>query len=289
MGSLAMHKRNGAAYLLLGLLLVTLAAGCPQPAEHPERPNHREPPQDSMPPAKMYGYAVVEEFPHDTEAFTQGFVWDDGIFFEGTGMLGGRSTLRRIDPQTGDVLQSTALGIFEFGEGVAVFEDRIIQLTWRNRTGYVYDKDTFARIGDFPYTHEGWGVTHDGTQLIISDGTPTIRYYNPNTLTEVSSFQVLDEGEPVWRLNELEHIHGLIYANVWLTDRIAIIEPPNAPGDDGTVTGWIDLTGLLSPQDAIGADVLNGIAYDAENNRLFVTGKYWPKVFEIVLVPVEED
>jgi len=227
----------------------------------------------------VYSYEILNIYPHDRGAFTQGLVFEDGILYEGTG-LRGRSTLRTVDLESGDVLKLHSLALPLFGEGVTVYGDRIFQLTWQSHIGFVYDKDTFELLQEFTYPTEGWGITHDGQRLIMSDGTSTLHFLDPETLDEIDRIGVYDQNGPVTRLNELEYIHGEVYANVWKTDRIARIDPQS-----GQVTGWIDLTGLLSEEDRDPpVDVLNGIAYDAENDRLFVTGKLWPKMFEIELI-----
>jgi glutamine cyclotransferase len=218
-------------------------------------------------------------YPHDRSAFTEGLVFQDGVFFESTG-LRGSSSLRRVALETGEVLQFRALSIQFFGEGIALFGQKIVQLTWQSHTGFVYDKDSFELLSTFGYPTEGWGLTQDGRRLIMSDGTATLHFLDPESLTEIGKIDVHDDHVPVVNLNELEYVEGEVYANVWQTDWIARIDPHT-----GRVTGWIDLTGLLSAEDQNPAvDVLNGIAYDAENDRLFVTGKLWPKVFEIQLI-----
>jgi glutaminyl-peptide cyclotransferase len=232
----------------------------------------------------VYGYRVVNVYPHDPGAFTQGLVYQDGIFYEGTG-LRGQSTLRQVDPATGQVLQGIRLPDPYFGEGIAVLGDRLYQLTWQENTGFVYDKDSFELLSTWAYAGEGWGLTTDGQRLIMSDGSHVLRFIDPATLQEVGQVAVLDgAGQPIGRLNELEWVEGEIYANVWQTDLIARIDPAS-----GRLLGWIDLAGLLPEEDraAQRVDVLNGIAYDAATGRLFVTGKWWPKLFEIELVPKE--
>lgn len=227
-----------------------------------------------------YGYKITRTFPHDPGAFTQGLVYyKDNILYEGTGMWG-ESSVRKVDLETGRVLQSRELPPEIFGEGIVVWKDRIIQLTWQHRKGFIYDRETFTLLREFSYPTEGWGITHDGARLIMSDGSSTLFIWDPETLQEIGRIEVRDEnGQPVVRLNELEYIKGLIYANIWQTDRIAIIQP-----ETGRVVGWIDLAGLLKPEDrSPKVDVLNGIAYDAQGDRLFVTGKYWPKLFQIQL------
>ena len=228
----------------------------------------------------LYSYSIVNTYPHDRDAFTEGLVFDDGFLYEGTGLLG-RSTLRRVELETGDVLQIRELPAEFFGEGITIYGDRIIQLTWQSHVGFVYDKDSFELLQEFDYPTEGWGITHDGTQLIMSDGTSTLHCLDPQTFEEIGQLAVSDNNGPVTRLNELEYVQGEVYANVWQTDRIARISP-----ETGEVVGWVDLEGLLTAEDrSQPVDVLNGIAYDAEANRLFVTGKLWPKLFEIELIP----
>jgi glutamine cyclotransferase len=228
-----------------------------------------------------YTYEIVQTYPHDRDAFTQGLVFEDGILYEGTG-LRGRSTIRKVALETGEVLQLLELYRQFFGEGITIWKDRIIQLTWQSNTGFVYKKDTFELIGEFTYPTEGWGITHDGTHLIMSDGSSTIYFRDPRSLKEIDRIEVFDGSGPVVRLNELEYVQGEIYANIWQTDYIARIDP-----ETGRVTGWINLKGLLKPE-ALNqpVDVLNGIAYDSKNDRLFVTGKLWPTLFEIKLIPL---
>lgn len=230
--------------------------------------------------APVWGYRVVAEYAHDPEAYTQGLVIDDGALYEGTG-LEGRSSLRRVDLETGEVLQRQSLDDQHFGEGVAVFEDRIYQLTWQTGTCFVYDRETFDLQETFSYETEGWGLTTDGDRLIMSDGSNRLVFRDPETFDEVRHVQVLDGDVPVPYLNELEYIGGEVWANVYQTDIIARIDP-----ESGGVTGWIDLTGLLSSDHAAApVDVLNGIAQDPDTGRIFVTGKLWPTLFEIELVP----
>ena len=221
-------------------------------------------------------YQVVNSYPHDRQAFTQGLVFYKGELYESTG-LNGQSTVRRVELVTGKVLQRIDLPSQYFGEGLALLNDQLFQLTWQNNTGFVYDRATLKQLRTFEYPMQGWGITHDGQRLMISDGTATIRFYDPTTLTETGQIQVTQAGRPIVMLNELEYVGGEIYANIWQTNLIARIEPTT-----GHVVGWIDLSGLLKPEDMQQpVDVLNGIAYDAEADRLFVTGKLWPKLFEI--------
>ena len=227
----------------------------------------------------VYTYTIVNTYPHDQGAFTEGLVFDNGVLYEGTG-LNGQSHLRKVELTTGKVLQDRALPDQFFGEGITIFDNQIFQLTWQSHTGFIYDKNSFDPIKQFAYPTEGWGITHDKTHLIMSDGTSTLYILDPHTLERTGQISVYDTNGPVMRLNELEYVGGEIYANVWMTDRIARIDPQS-----GRVTGWIDLQGIISPAERRNSDaVLNGIAYDAANNRLFVTGKLWPKLFEIRLV-----
>ena len=236
---------------------------------------------DPPPSIPVFGYEVVDAFPHDPDAFTQGLAISGGRLFEGTGLYGS-SRLREVDLRTGAVLREVDLPDSAFGEGIAVVGDRVVQLTWRGGIGYVYDRDTFRRVDSFRYEGEGWGLAFDGTRLILSDGTPTLRFLDPRTFEVVRTVRVLADGEPVDRLNELEFIDGEVYANVWKSDRIARIDPGT-----GRVTAWVDLSGLRPPG-AIGPEsVLNGIAHDPSSDRLFVTGKSWPELFEIELVSPE--
>ena len=229
--------------------------------------------------APVAGYTVRHVYPHDPRAFTQGIEYHAGALYEGTG-LNGQSTLRRVELTTGKVLQQVALAPEYFGEGITTWGDTILQLTWQSQLGFIYDRNTFKQLRTFKYTGEGWGLTHNATQLIMSDGSASLRFLDPKTLTETRRLLVTDAGVIIRELNELEWVDGEIYANVWQTNFIARISPSS-----GRVVGWIDLTGLLSPDERrAGADVLNGIAYDAAGKRLFVTGKLWPKVFEIGLV-----
>ena len=218
---------------------------------------------------------VVRSYPHDPEAFTQGLVVNDGALYESTGQHG-QSSIRKVRLETGEVLKIRKLEDRYFGEGMAVVGKSIVQLTWQSGVGFVYDKESFERTSTFTYTGEGWGLTYDGKRLIMSDGTASLRFLDPVSLKETGRMEVRDAGRPVPLLNELEVVKGEILANVWQTSRIARISPAS-----GTVTGWLDLSGLLDPRESRGADVLNGIAYDAAKDRLFVTGKLWPKLFEI--------
>ena len=223
-------------------------------------------------------YEVVQTYPHDRNAFTQGLIYDRGNLYESTG-LNGQSTVRKVDLETGEVLQVEDLADQYFGEGMTLWEDRLIQLTWVSKTGFVYDRETFEQIDTFTYPTQGWGLTHDGKKLILSDGSNLLYFLDPNTFETVGQIEVTENDTPVDRLNELEFVKGEILANVWMSDRLARIDP-----ETGNVKGWIDLTGIYEPQTNKRDAVLNGIAYDEKEDRLFVTGKLWSKLFEIETV-----
>ena len=218
---------------------------------------------------------VVKAYPHDRGAFTQGLFFMEGQLWEGTG-LEGRSSLRRVELETGKVLQKHDIGAQYFGEGLAPFGNQLFELTWKDGLMFVYDKTTFALQKVFRYTGEGWGLTTDGKQMIMSDGSSSLRFLDPKNMTKIATLNVTDGGREVSQLNELEYIKGEIWANVWQTNLIARIDPKT-----GHVKSWLNLTGILSPLESGGTDVLNGIAYDAKGDRIFVTGKLWPKLFEI--------
>ncbi len=276
----------GMAGLLLGFGLVFLgacdghqsSAAVSAPAAQPAAV---VPPSGSAEPEPpTYTYRVVNTWPHDRGAFTQGLIYLKGVFFESTG-LNGQSTLRRVEPQTGRVLQQVTVPAQYFAEGMTELGGKIFQLTWQNQKGFVYDLGTFAPQGEFSYTGEGWGLTTDGQSLIMSDGTEQIRFLDPATFRVIRTIRVVRHGQPLKQLNELEYVKGEIFANLWQTQLVARIDPAN-----GRVLGIIDFSGLLAAADyARGTDVLNGIAYDAAGDRLFVTGKNWPKLFEVQLSP----
>ena len=226
----------------------------------------------------LFGYQVVRVYPHDHEAFTQGLQYLDGVLYEGTG-LNGRSSIRRVELDTGKVQQKRDVPSQYFGEGITVWKNDLIELTWQSHVAFVYDRTTFEPKKQFSYPGEGWGLTHDGTNLIMSDGSDELRVLDPVTFAEKRRIKVTASGAPLRNLNEIECVKNEIFANVWQTDYVARI----APGS-GRVTGYIDLRGLLSPQERANTDVLNGIAYDAARDRLFITGKLWPKLFEIKIV-----
>jgi len=230
----------------------------------------------------VYGYRVVHSYPHDTGAYTEGLFYRDGYLYESTGNVG-ESTIRKVDLATGQVLQQRELPPPDYGEGIVAWRNQLVELTWQSHKGYTYDLDSFRPTGSFRYPGEGWALTANDRHILMSDGTPTIRVLDPQTLSQVSAIFVTADGAPVQNLNELEWVNGQLYANVWLTSRIARIDPAS-----GHVVGWIDLTGLGPKSDETfdpTNDVLNGIAWDAQGKRLFVTGKRWPKVYEIELTP----
>jgi len=228
---------------------------------------------------EIWSFEVVATFPHDASAFTQGLTINDGQMYEGTGQYR-ESTLRKVEIDTGRVEKLHSLSDQLFGEGITILGDRIYQLTWQNNLVFVYDLDTFNRIGTLRNDGQGWGLTHDGTHLIVSDGTAIIRFHDPETFELVRSLDIHDDGRPISSLNELEYINGEIWANLWYQDRLVRISP-----ETGAVIGWVDLSSLYPPSQRASEDVLNGIAYDAAAERLFVTGKNWPWLYEIQVGP----
>ena len=256
------------------ILVITLAlanTGCQSTAitNTPERDT-----------ARTFGYEVVHVFPHDPNAFTQGLVFHEGNLLESTGR-DGRSSLRRVELDTGKVLQRVDVPLPYFAEGITLLNGKLYQLTWQHHVGFIYDALTFEKTGEFNYSGEGWGLANDGQSLILSDGTNRIRFLDPETFQVTRTIAVLDGRTAVEEINELEYIQGEIYANIWHADQIARLDPKT-----GRVVGWINLAGLLSRGEVQDEEaVLNGIAYDQASGRLFVTGKLWPKVFEIRLLP----
>ncbi len=223
-----------------------------------------------------YGYEIVYTWPHDKGAYTQGLIFHEGKLLESTGQEG-RSSLRLVELQTGKVLKKVNVPRPYFAEGITLFKGRIYQLTWQHQLGFIYDAESFEKLGEFSYRGEGWGLTNDGSSLIMSDGTNRIRFLDPDNFQVNRTISVLEGGTPVDRINELEYVRGEIYANIWHKDRVARIEPQT-----GRLIGWIDLAGLRALSDAKDNEaVLNGLAYDESNDRLYVTGKLWPKLFEI--------
>jgi glutamine cyclotransferase len=269
--------------IFAAVLLALACAGCSRGDQKkpPEASPNASPPTAVQPAdsSTTDGYEIVATWPHDRQAFTQGLVYLKGILIESTG-LNGHSSLRKVDLTTGAIRDQVTLSDEYFAEGMTVIGDRIFQLTWQNQIGFVYDLQTLRPLQQFSYSGEGWGLTTDGVSLILSDGTNRVRFLEPTTFKVTRSIEVLDHsGQPLKMLNELEYIHGEIFANVWQTPYVVRIDPAN-----GHLLGTIDFSGLLQPKDyQPGTDVLNGIAYDATNDRLFVTGKNWPKLFEVRL------
>jgi glutamine cyclotransferase len=261
---------KGRLVLVLALALTALQCNGNPPAANTDRA------ANTNAPAPKYGYEIVNIWPHDSNAFTQGLILADGKLLESTGQEG-FSSLRRVELQTGKVVQKVDVPVPYFAEGIATLNGKIYQLTWQHNVGFIYDAQTFQRLGQFNYEGEGWGLTTDGQSLILSDGSNRIRFIDPSSFRVTKTIQVLDARTPVKELNELEYVNGEIYANVWHDDRIATIDPQS-----GRVTSWIDMTGLLPEGEVHDPEaVLNGIAYDQANNKLFVTGKLWPHLFEI--------
>lgn len=258
----------GALVILLGVWIIR----CQQPG--------------SSLPAKLdetMTYEVLNVYPHDPGAFTQGLIYLDGFLYESTGLYG-ESTLRKVDLETGEVIQKIDLMPEYFAEGMTHWGDTLVQLTWREGTGFVYELADFSILEQFAYPVEGWGLTQDGEHLIMSDGTSSLHFLNPETLLIEKSINVTYQGREIQRINELEFIRGEIFANIWQTESIIRIDPQS-----GEVKGWIDMNGILPPeQRKTNTDVLNGIAYDPRNDRLFVTGKFWPRLYEIRLIALEE-
>lgn len=226
-----------------------------------------------------YSYEVVNAFPHDTNAFTEGLIYLDGFLYESTGLYG-ESSLRRVDLTTGNIIQKLTLADEFFGEGIVAVDDVIVQLTWKSQIGFVYDKTSFVLLDNFTYPTEGWGLTFDGNYLIMSDGSDTLFFLEPKTFQQIKKIQVHENDISIKSLNELEYIDGEIYANIWMQQKIAIINP-----ETGQVRAYIDLATLQGSISSSSEAVLNGIAYDSEQQRLFVTGKFWSQLFEIKLVP----
>jgi glutamine cyclotransferase len=230
-------------------------------------------------PPKRYRYKVVNSYPHDRDAFTQGLFYDNGVFYEGTGQEL-KSTLREVEPETGKVLRQLNLSTDLFGEGITLYKDRIYQVTYKSKVGFVYDKSTFAQINKIYYQTDGWGLTTIKDQIVMSDGTNILYFFESEMFTVVSRLEVYDNEKKVDQLNELEYIDGEIWANIWMTDLIARIDPVS-----GKVLGYVDLKGILNDPDTdTGINVLNGIAWDKKGKRIFVTGKNWPKLFEIRVI-----
>ena len=265
-------KNQKSAVVACRLFVVWLIAACPVAgAQYSAVPNSGTP---------EYTYKIIHVFPHDPDAYTQGLVYHNGFLYEGTG-INGRSSVRKVQLATGKVLQNINLAEDFFGEGITIFKDQILELTWKSEIGFVYNLSDFKFIRQFAYTGEGWGLTTDGKEIFMSDGSADIRVLDGDTFKEKRRITVRDDSLPVTRLNELEFVGDEIFANVWTTDRIARISPKT-----GKVLGWIDMTGLMNPAERQNVDaVLNGIAYDPVGKRLFVTGKLWPHLYQIQVVP----
>jgi glutaminyl-peptide cyclotransferase len=258
--------------LALSILLVGLVAGCGT-GQKVSRASVST--GDDLDQPKTYSYEVVNKYPHDRDAFTQGLELHNGLLYESTG-LAGRSTVRKVDLKTGAVLQKTDLAPQYFGEGLTILNNKIYQLTWTTKIGFIYDLDTFKPIGQFQYDWEGWGMTNDGKNLIISDGSNMLRFVDPERFNVVKTIEVFRQGRPLNELNELEYINGEIYSNIWHSDLIVRISPA-----DGKLLGLIDMTGLSEGLNLGSEDVLNGIAFDPASKCLLVTGKRWPALFQI--------
>jgi glutamine cyclotransferase len=259
--------------LALLLALTTPACGAAQ------APVQNAAPAAAAPAPPVYNYRIVATYPHDPRAFTQGLVFLDGQLYESTGQFG-QSTIRRVSIADGRVLQSVALPTAQFGEGIVDWGNQLISITWQGGTGYRWDRATLRQLGEWSYEGEGWGLTRNATDIVMSDGTPELRFLDPATLAERRRVTVTLQGQPVRNLNELEWIHGEVFANIWQTGLIYRIDPAS-----GRVTGIIDLRPLAAENGDNADRVLNGIAYDSAGDRLFVTGKYWQRLYEIDLVP----
>jgi len=270
-----------AAVYFLTIIFATQSAHCQRTPVF-NNPSSKETSSSSRSGSPAYTYKIVNTYPHDSTAFTQGLLFAEGYIYEGTGLYG-RSALRKVVLETGRVLQSVQLAADLFGEGITLCRDKIIQLTWKSRKVFVYDKDSFKLKRTFKLFTDGWGITFDGTRLIVSDGSSNLYFLNPETFERIGKVSVYDHNGPVTNLNELEFIRGKIYANVWHSDDIVIINH-----ETGEVTGRVNLEGLsLSAGGDKVYKTLNGIAYDEKNDRLFLTGKLWPKLYEINLITVE--
>jgi len=264
--------------LLAFALSLTTPACAQQPAPAPADAGNNSA-QAVEPPVINYSYRIVNTYPHDRNAFTQGLFYLNGNLYESTGQVG-QSTIRKVHFEDGRVLQSVPIPPGLFGEGITNFGNQIVSITWQGGNGYRWDLPTLRRTGEWHYEGEGWGLTQNGTDIIMSDGTSAIRFLDPVTLAERRRITVTIQGTELTELNELEWVNGEIYANIWQTPRIARIDP-----NTGRVTGIIDLSGIASQNTTSPDAVLNGIAYDAQHRRLFVTGKLWPRLYEIELVP----
>lgn len=259
--------------LILVLLLSLASLQCNSGTTSTNAPRN-DSPENAV--VQNFGFEIVNIWPHDPSAFTQGLVFLDGKMIESTGQVG-RSSLRNVEIQTGRILKKIDVPPPYFAEGITLLDNKIYQLTWEQQLGFIYDAQSFEKLGEFKYDGEGWGLTTDGRSLILSDGSNRIRFIDPDSFQVTKTIAVMDAKVPVSDLNELEFVNGEIYANIWHDDRIAVVNPQT-----GRVTAWIDLAGLLQPGDVEDPEaVLNGIAYDQSTERFFVTGKLWPKLFEL--------
>jgi glutamine cyclotransferase len=254
----------------------------PSPIQTPSQPTYSPTPTPTPLPtistskaAATYTYKIVKTYPHDTSAFTEGLVFDNGVLYESTGMS---SSLRRVDLESGSIQKQIDLPAEYFGEGLTVVNDSLVQLTWQNHIGFIYDKATFGLLGNFSYSTEGWGLTYNGSCLIMSDGSSNLHFLDPVTYQKVGQVNVHDGSASITNINELEYVNGDIYANIWLQQKIAIINPQT-----GAVKGWIDLSGIYQTVDPNA--VLNGIAYDTKTSSLYITGKDWPHLYQITITP----
>jgi glutaminyl-peptide cyclotransferase len=267
----SMMKFNKLTAILIVIILASIAL-ISMPLWEGDRDTHFT----KQSPVPVYGYKIINIYPHDKAAYTQGLVYDGQNLYESTGLYG-NSTVRLVELETGKIQQSYSMPVEYFGEGMTIWKNRLIQLTWKSMRGFVYNKSDFKQIRDFYYEREGWGITSDGLHLIMSDGSDTLYFVNPDSFTGDGSIRVKDSGKPVSNLNELEYINGSILANVYFDNKIAIISP-----ETGEVTGWIDLQGLTAREKNLSkVDVLNGIAFNPKNDTILVTGKLWPELFEI--------
>ena len=274
-------KLSGLFLVILALLSFSVLFGCVQLNTDNDKT------ETSTPEALKLGdygsYQIVKRYPHDPTCYTQGLIYRDGFFYESCGMYG-ESSLRKVDPESGQVLQETELGDQYFGEGLMELDGLLYQLTWQEGVAFVYDMESFENVGQFTYSTEGWGLTSDGSGLILSDGSNKLFWIDPTSGFIHKETLVTWQGHPIDYLNELEYINGDLYANIYLSDQIAIIDP-----ETGLVETMLDMSGLRPEENqADVGEVLNGIAYDAENGRLFVTGKLWKWLYEITLIPISQ-
>ena len=257
--------------LVVAILVVSLSGLTPFNGSSPT------PTPSTLNGSTTYTYKILKTYPHNTTAFTEGLVFENGVLYESTGQYGS-SSLRQVNLENGAVQKEIFLPSQYFAEGLTVVDGSLIQLTWQDNIGFIYDKETFGLLGNFSYDTEGWGLTYNGNELIMSDGSSNLYFLNPITFQKVGELSVHDGNTSITNINELEYVNGDVYANIWLEQKIAIINPQT-----GTVKGWIDLTGIFQSSNI--DDVLNGIAYDSATGRLFVTGKDWPNLYQITITP----